>query len=589
MKQAIYLFFLSTICLFSACKKYEVGYEGKAMFSSYTLESSSNPDLAKQVKGVIEGDNVYIRVPNSVNISQAIPSFTVDDQSIVYIGNTVQQSGVTPVDLSKTVQYRIATPNDMSVVNVHALLNAAIVSFGFYAEDNDGVLFKNYTGTFNGLKIQVNLPTDADVSKLVARFVTTSGAVVKVGGVTQTSRQSSNDFTTSVTYQVTDAETTVPEDFVVSIGRLTAPEWIDIVSANLSAYNVAEVNLAINPTTNYPVIIFARSAVNNDLTTRKAIVSSYNGTTWNFVGDPEGISTGRVETVGIDIDQTGVIYAAYKDHNILTGTDLTQYASVQKYSDGNWSYLFRPQASAQRTSYLHIATTQYGTPIIGYAAARAEGGAANRSPQSAFFVNNSWLTKPIDASPATLYTRIRKTRDNKVYYAVMDGISTTRKPTLYRLNETTLNWEVVGTPLISPDASVVGAAVMDIETSENGAEVYLVFQSQANTNKFSYVMRYNGTSWRQIGDAISHTANSSGQRDNIALAMHPNGTLYFAHGDANGLKVQTFNTNTQNWNPATTVQSAAPDKITLRISEEGIPYLSTVTDGKIKVFKYDIP
>lgn len=586
MKQAIYLFFLSTLCLsFSACKKYEIGYEGKATLSSYTLEPSSNPDLAKQVKGVIEGNNVYIRVPNSVNINQAIPSFTVADQAIVYIGNNVQQSGITPVDLSDTVEYRVATPTDMSMVNVYALRNAAIVSFGFYAEDNDGVLFKNYIGTFNGLKIQVNLPTDADVSKLVARFVTTDGAVVKVGGVTQTSSQSINDFTTDITYQVTDTETTVPEEFVVSVGRLTAPEWIDILSGNIAAYTVGEISLAINPMSNHPVIIFSRTAADGD-GTRKAVVASYNGSSWATIGDSQGISPGRVEAVGIAIDDNGVLYASYKDYNTLG--DSVQYASVQKYSNDKWSFLIRPQSTAQRTNYLHIATTQSGMPVIGYAAARAEGGVANRSTQSALFINNAWSLRSIDASPATLYTRIRKGRDNKVYYAVMDGISTTRKPTIYRLNETSLNWEVVGTAMVSPDASVAGAAVMDVDAAENG-EVYMVFQSQATTNKMSYVMKYNGTSWRQIGDAISHTATSNSQRDNIALAVHPNGTLYFAHGDANGLKVQTFNNNTQNWNPAITIQAGVPDKITMRISEEGIPYIATVTDTKLKVFKYDIP
>ena len=586
MKQAIYLFFLSTICLsFSACKKYEIGYEGKAVFSSYTLEPSSNPGLAKQVKGVIDGSNVYIRIPNSVNINSAVASFTVDDQAIVYIGKNVQQSGVTPVDLSDTVQYRIATPTDMGMVNVHALRNAAIVKFGFYAEDNDGVLFKNYEGVLNGLKIQVNLPSDADVSKLVARFVTTTGAVVKVGAQTQTSGQTINNFTTDVIYQVTDTETTVPEEFVVSVGRLTAPEWSDIVSANIAGYAVAEVNLTINPINNNPIIIFSRGSSDGD-GTRKAVVSSYNGTIWNFVGDPQGVSLGRVETVGIAADDKGTLYAAYKDYTTLG--DSVQYASVQKYSDGKWSFVNRPQATAQRTNYLHIATTRTGMPVLGYAAARAEGGAANRSTQSALFTNNSWLLRPLDASPATLYTRIRKGRDNRVYYAVMDGISTTRKPTIYRLNETSLAWEVVGTAMVSPDASVVGAAVMDVDASENG-EVYMVFQSQATTNKMSYVMRYNGTSWRQIGDAISHTATSNAQRDNIALAVHPNGTLYFAHGDANGLKVQTFNTSTQNWNTAKVLQTGVPDKITMRISEEGIPYIATVTDGKLKLYKYDIP
>ncbi|MDR2282819.1 MAG: hypothetical protein LBE37_06400 [Sphingobacterium sp.] len=585
--KAKYLFLLSLFTLsLLGCKKYEIGYDGQVNFSSYRLEPASHPGLQETVNGIIEGKTVYIRVPNSVNINQAKPSFSSSsEQAIVYLNDKVQESGVSIVNMSDTLDYRIASPSDMGFMQVIALRNAAIVSFGFYATDNENILFRDYIAKFDGLNIQVDLPVDADITRLVARYKTTDGAVVSVNGVPQNSQQSANDFTQEVTYEVTDTETTAPEKFVVNIGRLTAPEWLEIPLGAIKDFRVGEIRMALNPINNQPAIIFSRHTSDGD-GSRKAVVSQFDGSQWNILGPNDGISAGRVDVPAIAIDNNGIIYATYKDYQ--TVGDSVQYASTQKYENQKWSYLNKPQGNAHRVNYLHIETNANNIPLLAYAAARAESGAANRSPQSAFFNNNDWQYRAIDASPATLYTRIRKGRDNKVYYAVMDGISTTRKPTIYRLNDASLIWERVGTALISPSPSIVGANLMDVEASEAG-EVYMVFQSQANTDKKSYVMKYDGNSWRQIGAEISHTAAGSAQRDNIAIALHPNGTLYFAYGDDNGIKVTTFDKNTQNWTPAKSISAVNGDKLTLRISEDGIPFLATVVDGSIKVYRYDIP
>lgn len=585
--KATYLFLLSLFALsILGCKKYEIGYEGQVRFNSYSLEPASHPGLAAAVNGVIDGDHIYIRVPNSVNINQAKPSFTSSsDQSIVYIGDKVQESGVSEVNMTDTLTYRIASPTDMGFMQVVALRNAAIVSFGFYAADNDNVLFRDYVATFDGLNITVNLPVDADITKLIARFKTTEGATVKVGGVAQLSQQSVNDFSAEVTYEVTDAETSSPEKFVVKIGRLTAPEWLEMPLGAISTFDVNAVAMTLHPVTNLPIIIFDRSSSDGDKT-QKAVVSQLEGGEWRILGAQDGMSPGRTADPAVAVDAQGIIYAGYKDYEPVDGA--TQYASVQKYENGAWTYLKGPQSMAHRVNYLSMETSSGGVPLLAYSAAFADAGAVRRSAQSAYFSNNEWLYRSLDATPATNFTRVRKGRDGKVYYAVMDGISTPRRPTVYRLNESTYTWEVVGNSFITPSSSVFGATVIDVDASESG-EVYIVFQSQANTDKKSYVMKYDGNSWRQIGSEISHIAPGNAQRDNIALAVHPNGTLYFAHGDTNGIKVTTFDTNTQNWTAAKSLTNVNGNKLTLRISNDGIPFLATVVDGKVKVYRYDIP
>ncbi|QBQ40399.1 hypothetical protein E2P86_04220 [Sphingobacterium psychroaquaticum] len=587
MKLRNYLFLLSVLALsVLGCKKYEIGYDGEVRFTSYSLEPTAHPGLAAPVHGTIDGNTVYIRVPNSVNINQAKPSFqSSSEQAIVYLDNKVQESGVSVVNMSDTLNYRIASPNDMGFVQVIALRNAAIVSFGFYAADNENVLFRDYVAKFDGLHITVDLPIDADVTKLVARYKTTENAVVKVNGTVQTSQKSANDFNQEVIYEVTDAETIAPEKFVIKIGRLTAPEWLEMPLGPVGDFTVGEVSMALNPLTNQPAILFTRSASDGDKT-RKAVAAQFDGATWKLLGTQDGISAGRTDAPGIAIDDNGIIYASYKDYE--TQNDSVQYASIQKYENNSWKYLNKPQGTAHRVNYLHIATNASNIPVLGYSAARAEAGAANRSTVSAFFTNGAWSTRMIDAAPATLYTRVRKGRDNKVYYAVMDGISTTRRPTIYRLNDNSLMWERVGTAMITPSPTVYGANLMDVEASEAG-EVYVVFQSQANADKKSYVMKYDGATWRQIGSEISHNASGNSTRDNIALAIHPNGILYFAHSDANGIKVMTFDPLTQNWTPAKTISTVNGDKLTLRIADDGIPFLATVVDGKVKIYRYDIP
>ena len=101
-----------TICLlliltgiFSSCKKEDS--VGNVQLLSYTFEPASNPGLSNRVEGTIQGNDVFIRVPNSIDINQAIPSFTVNSEKFVaFVGNTVQESGISQINLADTTTYR---------------------------------------------------------------------------------------------------------------------------------------------------------------------------------------------------------------------------------------------------------------------------------------------------------------------------------------------------------------------------------------------------------------------------------------------------------------------------------------------------
>jgi hypothetical protein len=70
--------------------------------------------------------------------------------------------------------------------------------------------------TIAGTDINVALP-DVDKSALVATFTVGEGNIVKVNGAAQTSGKTANDFTSGVTYVVTDANDANPVSYKVNI------------------------------------------------------------------------------------------------------------------------------------------------------------------------------------------------------------------------------------------------------------------------------------------------------------------------------------------------------------------------------------
>ena len=57
---------------------------------------------------------------------------------------------------------------------------AGMTSFGFYVEDNEGVILEDYVvSAITGTSIVLQLPEEVDKSSLIARFTVTENDVVK--------------------------------------------------------------------------------------------------------------------------------------------------------------------------------------------------------------------------------------------------------------------------------------------------------------------------------------------------------------------------------------------------------------------------
>lgn len=102
-------------------------------------------------------------------------------------------------------------------------------------------------------------------------------------------------------------------------------------------------------------------------------------------------------------------------------------------------------------------------------------------------------------------------------------------------------------------------------------------------------MKLEGGVWKEVGQGVPVLGTS----DNFALAVHPDGTLFFAwvqpqvESAAAGLYVKTFNKDLNSWNKARLVISGTVNNFDMQISADGVPYLAGQnSEGKTVVYKY---
>ena len=158
---------------------------------------------------------IAVAVPYGTDVSALVATFTTTGAS-VKVGGVAQASGVTANDFSSPVTYTVTaadTSTQVYVVTVTVLSSSAKAITELSLEVSGSA----YPGGINETAhtIAVIVPAGTDDTALVATF-TTTGVSVKVGGASQTSGATANDFTDPVTYTVTAADSST-QTWVVTV------------------------------------------------------------------------------------------------------------------------------------------------------------------------------------------------------------------------------------------------------------------------------------------------------------------------------------------------------------------------------------
>ncbi len=170
--------------------------------SEAEIISYSIPD---QLSSEIDTDaqTVNVVMPMDTDLSSLIADFSLSVGATATVEGAVQESGVTVNDFTDAVVYIITAQDGTTTaewtVNVteQALSPADFISYNIDGEQ--GAL------DYDNAYIRVEMPAGTDLTSLVATFEVADGAVVTVGGETQESGVTVNDFTEIVAYRLNPA------------------------------------------------------------------------------------------------------------------------------------------------------------------------------------------------------------------------------------------------------------------------------------------------------------------------------------------------------------------------------------------------
>jgi hypothetical protein len=284
--------------------------------TAFRFADIGNPALTSDFVGSVSGDDIVVHVPPGTDVSALIATFETNAQA-VHVNGVWQRNSITPNDFSAPVTYVVtAAVGSSRTYNVTVLpdlpTDKEIVAFGFTAALNPG-LAKDVVGTISGNDITVIVPLGTP-SSLVATF-TTTGQSVTVGGTTQVSGTTVNNFMGTVLYDVTAADQS-QRSYTVHVQRVASDD------KDLTAFSFRDVN---NPTLDLDVI----ATINGTAITAtipaeaepRALVATFTTT---GVGVKVGTGPGAVtQTSGVTLNdfKNPVTYTVYaQDQSTKTYT-----------------------------------------------------------------------------------------------------------------------------------------------------------------------------------------------------------------------------------------------------------------------------
>jgi sulfur carrier protein ThiS len=165
-----------------------------------------------QVMGTIDETThtIDVVVPYGTSLNGLIAGYEVSPGTAVTVDGDVQIPGLTANDFSEPIVYTLIRDGRTVTYAVNVTEGAApeeapeMFYFGIVVNGEP------IAGTIHGNQIEVTVPYGTDLEDLLVSFEVTGNAVVTVNGEVQYSYDSSQDFTSPVTYVVTlgGAETT---------------------------------------------------------------------------------------------------------------------------------------------------------------------------------------------------------------------------------------------------------------------------------------------------------------------------------------------------------------------------------------------
>lgn len=320
----------------------------------------------------------------------------------------------------------------------------SLTAFSFKAADN-AVLSEDYVAAVNGKSIDVALP-DVDKSALVATFTVAEGNIVKVNGTVQVSGKTANDFSSGVTYVVSDANDANPVSYAV--------------------------NVTLAPDKHPALLSFSFDVDKNAEALSKTLVGEINGTEIGVavpqVADISALVATFTTGAGNKVTVNGV--------EQVSGVTVNDFTNPVDYLitnlDGSVNAMFSVTLNRQKGAW---------TPGPAYSAVPVHAGARI-------------LVNPVDDVPVVAFKRHQPTET--------DARDPEKDEKMYAMKLVDGAWVSMGEAF----SEKVGSDY-DFSISPSGTP-FIAYRNSALSPSVTTVMKYAGGAWSNVGSDVGTAATT---------------------------------------------------------------------------------
>jgi hypothetical protein len=457
---------------------------------------------------------------------------------------------------------------------------AKMISFGFYAADNDGVLFQDYavldtaTSTWT-----VSLPKLADKTHLVARFVVTENDSVTVNGVGQVSGVTVNDYSTPVDFYVTDGENNTR--YTITVVAASDYTWTSDVP--FTEDSITTFMMKVSPVDGYPYIAYKKKRdVSDD---QKAAMIRLKDGAWGYVGSSDGLSLGRIASyIDFTFDSEGHPYVAYPDYTATKA----QAASVRYFNGTEWANVGDPGIMANTVSYTALSFAPDNKLLL-FNMNSAAGVLAKRELNVSIFDASAWTTNTTVTGRTSAqygYLPVAKLVNGVLYLGVLN-VAATIPYTFSVYSYTDGVWTTIADNVIHDGATSCNLRDFDMDVDLDGNIFIAVADNATGATYKPRVMKYTAETkvWSDVGDVIDVDLDITRQFD---LAVSPYGVPFLLYRNASQYPtVVSIDSDTQQWTDPQVLESAEVSELWIDFASNGEAFASCITsNSRVHSFRY---
>ena len=349
-----------------------------------------------------------------------------------------------------------------------------------------------------------------------------------------------------------------------TVKKYNGTSWVTVGSPGFSAGVATSLAIAID---NNSGIIYVAFQDNSTLSTKKATVMMYNGTSWVMVGGT-AVSNGAAGSLSLALSGTGTPYLAYSDN--AAGAK----ATVMSYNGTAWALVGGAVVTNSNSTYVSLAIDGSNIPYVAF---KDNGNGGRATVKKCTGTGWTTLGSVGFTSSGATYTSLAVSSSGTPY-VIFEDAGNSQKATVMQYNGS--GWVTVGSAGFSSGQVQYNTILI------NNGTLYVAFQDVANGNRAT-VMKYNGSSWVTIG----YTGFSYSTAANLSIAVNSSGTVYASYQD-NGIQAMVMQFDGTTWTTTGLIGVSAGlvNYTATAVDKNGTPYIAYAdygNNGKITVMKYN--